>query len=206
MCQNHKLVNMGFTREAFPAGTHMCLIYNNEKERKKIVSEFLKGGISGGEQVAYFADDSKPEHIKEWLLEINVELPEKKDSFSVHSTADTYYPTGKFEMEGMLNNLKNFFLTSQKENFPGVRVTGEMSWALKGIPGSDKLMEYESRVNDVVAKYPVTAVCQYDANKFDGATILECLTVHPFMIVHGQIVRNPYYMKTEDYLNDKAKQ
>lgn len=77
-----------------------------------------------------------------------------------------------------------------------------MSWALKGVPGSDRLMEYEARVNDLLVKYPVTAICQYDARKFDGATILQCLKVHPHMIVHGQIIRNPYYMKTEDFLKE----
>jgi hypothetical protein len=62
-------------------------------------------------------------------------------------------------------------------------------------------MEYEALVNEVVITHPVTAVCQYDANKFSGSTILDVLKVHPMMIVHGQIVRNPYYIKPQDFLN-----
>jgi hypothetical protein len=54
-------------------------------------------------------------------------------------------------------------------------------------------MEYEANGKVFLNKYPVTVVCQYHADKFDGATLLECLKVHPFMIVYGQIVRNPYY-------------
>ena len=30
MCQEH--VSMGFTKQTFPAGTHMCLIYNDDAE------------------------------------------------------------------------------------------------------------------------------------------------------------------------------
>jgi hypothetical protein len=74
-----------------------------------------------------------------------------------------------------------------------------MGWALKNMPGSDRLMEYESLVNRVVVTHPVTAVCQYDANRFDGATILKCLEVHPYMIVHGLVVHNPYYITPEEY-------
>jgi len=206
MCQNQENVDMGFTDEQFPAGTHMCLIYNNEEERQKIISKYLEGGLFTGEKVAYFAEEMSPDQIREWLAEMGIEIPdsEKTDSFRVTSTAETYYPTGIFEPEEMLNNLKNFYETAKEENYPASRVTGEMSWALKGIPGSDRLMVYESKLTDVLAKYPVTAICQYDANKFDGATILECLEVHPYMIVHGQIVRNPYYMKTDDFLKEKV--
>ncbi len=206
MCQNQKSVNMGFTDEQFSEGTHMCLIYNNENERQEIISKFLEGGLSSGEKVAYFSDELSPDQIRIWLADLGVDLPdsEKTNSFSVSSTAETYFPGGKFEIDDMLHTLKDFYVTAKEENYPAVRVTGEMSWALKDVPGADRVMEYEAKVNDVVAKFPVTAICQYDANKFDGATILECLKVHPFMIVHRQIVRNPYYMKTDDFLNERG--
>jgi hypothetical protein len=97
MQNNYKEVSMGFTRDLYPAGTHMCLIYSDDPER---------------------------------------------------------------------------------------------------------LMEYEAMVNDVLVTHPITAICQYDANCFDGATILDVLRVHPMMIVQGQIVRNYYYMKPEDFIKD----
>lgn len=68
-------------------------------------------------------------------------------------------------------------------------------------PVKIRLMEYEPKVNNVLKEYPVTAICQCDAGKFDGATILECLKVHPYMIVNCQIVKKTYYLKPEDYLS-----
>ena len=203
MCQNHKLVNMGFTNEKFPEGTHMCLIYNKEEERQKIISKYIKGGLSSGQMVAYFAEDISKKETNKWLSEMGIHLSDAKSTkgFSLQSTFETYFPRGKFDVDSMLENLKNFYLTSKEESYPAVRVTGEMTWALNEVPGSEDLMEYESKVNEVLKKYPVTAVCQYDANKFDGATILECLKVHPYMIVHGQIIQNPYYLNPEEYLN-----
>ena len=208
MCKDQLSVNMGFTDKQFPAGTHMCLIYSNEEERKKIISKFLEGGNSSGEKVAYFADEMSPEQVKTWLNEMGVEIPpeDKKDSFSVTSTADTYYPDGTFKPESMLDNLKIFYKGAKDEGYLASRVSGEMSWTIKGIPGSDRLMEYESKVNDLLAEYPVTAICQYDVNKFDGSTIFLCLKVHPHMIVHGQIVKNPYYMKSEDFLKEQTQE
>lgn len=110
MCKNQSTVNMGFVDEKFPAGTHMCLIYSNEEERKKIISKYLDGGISAGEKVAYFADEMSPKEIKKWLSEMGIKIPtgDKKDSFRVTSTADTYHPDGTFNPNEMLNNYKFF--------------------------------------------------------------------------------------------------
>ena len=46
MCTNQTMIDVGFSEERFPAGTHMCLIYSDEKERRRIVSKFLNGGFS----------------------------------------------------------------------------------------------------------------------------------------------------------------
>jgi hypothetical protein len=49
---------------------------------------------------------------------------------------------------------------------------------------------------------PITAVCQYDANLFDGATIMEVLKVHPQMIVNGTVIHNPFYIPPEEFLKE----
>ena len=74
-----------------------------------------------------------------------------------------------------------------------------MSWALRGIPGSEGLIEYEALINTISQTQPVTPICQYDARRFDGATLLNVLRVHPLMIVQGRIVHNPYYITPEEF-------
>ena len=193
------LTSMGFTRESFPAGTHMCLIYSQEDERRAVIGKFLESGIIAREKVAYFADFMKPEEVRHWLLNMDIELPED-GRFSLLDAESTYCHDGKFVPDDMLNTLRTFYDQAKQADYPNARVSGEMSWALKGIPGSDRLMEYEALVNDVLVTHPVTAICQYDANRFSGATILDVLKVHPMMVVRGQIVYNPYYMKPQDFL------
>jgi hypothetical protein len=196
---------MGFSSERFPAGTHMCLIYSDEQERRDIVSKYLKGGLSADEKVAYFVDEASPEKLLTWLAEMGIVVPEDGiEGFSIDSTADTYYPDGKFDPDAMLDNLKAVHHAAVADGYSATRVTGEMTWALKGVPGSERLIEYESRVNSILVDHPVTAMCQYDANKFDGGTIYDCLKVHPYMIAHGQIARNPFYMTPEEFLKSQG--
>jgi len=92
---------------------------------------------------------------------------------------------------------------AKKAGFTGSRACGEMSWALKDIPGSDRLLEYEVLLNTITSSFPHNGMCQYDARLFDGATIFKVLQVHPYIIAQGQIVRNPYYIKPEDFLAEK---
>jgi len=196
-----KSVAMGFTQQTFPPGTHMCLLYSEETERRRIIGKFLESGIIAGEKTSYFADIMKPEEVRAWLLGMGVALPEA-DGFSILAAEKTYCPGGKFVPEEMLNTLRAFYERAKKDDYPNARVSGEMSWALKGIPGSERLMEYEALINEVMYTHPVTPICQYDVNKFSGATILDVLKVHPMMIIHGQIVQNPYYMQPRDFLKD----
>jgi hypothetical protein len=204
MCTLHSEVELGFTDRKHPAGTHMCLIFQDETERRKIISKFLEKGLLEQEKVAYFADVMTKEEVVEWLRGCDINITEElaASNLVVLDSVSAYCPEGKFVPEEMLGRLKSFYNESVAKGYRQGRVSGEMSWALKGIPGSDRLMEYEAWVNEVFKTHPVTAICQYDANKFSGTLIMDVLKVHPMMIVKGQIVHNPYYMTLELFLKE----
>jgi hypothetical protein len=71
-----------------------------------------------------------------------------------------------------------------------------MSWVLRGAPGSERWLEYEELLNEAVGPFPRLGMCQYDARRFSGAAIFKVLQAHPYVIAHGQIVRNPSYVPT----------
>jgi len=202
MSATDRLVSLGFTAEPFPAGTHMCYIYNDDQERDALIPRFLDSGLRGHEKVGYFVDAVSPAAMRTHLLELDVDLPPEMDEreFSISRALDTYCPDGRFVPERMLQTLRSMHRSSIDEGYAGARATGEMTWALRGIPGSERLIEYEALINTVVREYPTTAICQYDARRFDGATLFDVLNVHPMMVIRGQVVRNPYYVEPERFL------
>ena len=102
----------------------------------------------------------------------------------------------------MLENMKKAYEDALKNGYRGARGTGEMLWGTRKIKGVEKLMEYESRINIMTRTHPFTAVCWYDARECDVATIRECLKVHPYLIVKGNVVMNPYFIPPEEYLKN----
>ncbi|MBF0283816.1 MAG: MEDS domain-containing protein [Magnetococcales bacterium] len=195
-------VDLGFTAERFPPGQHMCLIYNDEEERRRVIGRFLQSGLEGEEFVAYFAQDAAPEEIRHQLQKLGVECAryEARNQLQLLSTHDAYFPEGAFTPEGMLERLRHFYHDNRARGWRHVRASGEMHWALSGVPGADRLFEYECRLNDLVRDHPLTPICQYDARRFSGAAIFAALQVHPLMIVQGQVVRNPYYVDVTAWL------
>ncbi len=189
-------VFLGFDPGKYPEGIHMCFIFSDDEERKHVLAKFMESGFGEDDQVAYFVDTMSPAELREHFSAMGVHLPDD-DSCLLLSAEETYCPDGAFAVERMLSTLENAYLRCCESGHSGLRVTGEMNWALRGMPGSERLIEYESRVNDVLKKFPVTAICQYDARLFDGATLYRLLTVHPMMIVNGRVVRNPYYIHPE---------
>jgi hypothetical protein len=201
----NKEFTIGFANEDFPESCHVCLIYENEEQRQKIVSEYIATGLKKGEPVRYFIDKTTPETIHSWLMELGIELAEaeKNGTFGISKAENAYCPDGHFEPQKMINGTIQRYGVAKKAGYTGSRACGEMSWALKDIPGSDRLLEYEVLLNTVNDPFPHTGMCQYDARLFDGATLFKVLQVHPFMIAQGQIVRNPFYVRPEEFNANK---
>ena len=192
----HRKVRMGFTSEMFPAGTHMCYIFNDETERRKLIAKFLQAGLLNNEKVSYFVDNISSEEVIASLTELGLDTQvlERSKQLSIMEAKKAYCSENIFVPEQMLGTLAELYDKGLAEGYSGTRVSGEMTWALSGCPGSERLIEYESSINNLVVTHPITAICQYDANRFDGATLFEVLRVHPMMVVRGQVVRNPYYI------------
>jgi DNA-binding CsgD family transcriptional regulator len=97
----------------------------------------------------------------------------------------------------MIDRLQQLYEDSRALGSAGCRVAGEMTWAVRSIPGSDHLVEYEESINSLVETNPLAVLCQYDTEQFDGATLYDVLSVHPLMVVRGQIMRNSAYVASE---------
>ena len=204
MNNQHKTLDMGFTTDHFPNGVHICLIFDRDEERQQIVSEYMAAGLRQGEQVRYLTDATPPENVHSWLLEIGVDVPAAMDkgAFSIARAEDAYCPSGSFNPPEYIKAMPSRFNRSKEAGYRGMRSCGEMTWAMKGIPGADRLMEYEVLLNTVQADFLFSGMCQYDARRFDGATLFNILKVHPWMVVRGKIVQNPYYISPQEFLKE----
>lgn len=203
MDNKKKKINLGFTSQQFEQGVHICQIYSDDEERHGALVNYIISGLNAGESTACFTENETEITLKDYFEKNGYSYHEviNDGEFTLSKTAEVYFENGTFEPERMLKLIKEFYEKSASQNRTGARVIGEMIPEIEHIPGGSRLLEYESKISILLRKYPVTAVCQYDARKFDGATIMDILKVHPYMIVRGSVIHNPFFIQPEEYLS-----
>jgi len=197
-----RTISLGFSDEELPDGQHVCYLYNDDRERMRVMSRYLAGGLAAGDRLLYFVDSMTPDEMLDCLETLGVDARAKPDQLTVVPAVDAYCPRGAFSPDEMLAAVGGLYQWAVAEGrYPGLRGSGEMSWCLvEGRADERALMAYEARLNQFIGQHPVTACCQYDTRRFDGATIMDVLAVHPLAIVRGQLVRNPYYVAPDVFL------
>lgn len=200
--RNRETTAIGFTDGYVPVGTHLCLVFSDDEERKEVLLKFLLSGLSTNEKTACFSGNITEEDVIAYLKENGISYDERKsdDMITLADTGSAYFKNDRFDPDQMLKTLKEFYQISLEKGCPACRVIGEMDPRIMDIEGGDRLLEYESRVTQLVRDYPVTSVCQYDAREYDGGTIMDVLKVHPKMLVNGTVVNNPFFIEPEVYL------
>jgi PAS domain S-box-containing protein len=185
---------------------HLCLIYESHEEWRDAVISFIKIGLKKGEKCVYIVDAHTAEQVRQYLHEEGVDVTEKEASGQLvilHET-EAYTRKGSFDPDRMIQLLITETKKALKEGYPALRVTGEMTWVLKGLPGYDKILEYEAKMNrDLFPKYPCLAICQYERWKFDPEIIKGVVMTHPLLIRGYHVYRNFYYIPPEEFLNKK---
>ncbi len=183
------------TIEEVSLGDHVCSIYKNKEEQFNPLKVFIKKGLDNHEKCFYIVDENSKEEVISELEKRGIETKKYIDSgqLVLLTKRDTYLKEGSFEPDRMINLLKETERKALKEGYSGIRVTGEMTWVLEGVSGSEKLIEYEAKLNHFFPGSKATAICQYNENKFKKELLIEVIHTHPFLIIYGNLYGNRYY-------------
>jgi hypothetical protein len=102
----------------------------------------------------------------------------------------------------MLSLIQEVLSDGKREGFPLTRFIAHMEWSLENRPGVKDLVEYESRLNQILPQFQDPVVCVYDLSQFSASTVIEILRTHPMVIIGGILQVNPFYVQPDDYLRE----
>jgi diguanylate cyclase (GGDEF)-like protein len=199
MAAGRRHISLGFTDEPYPEGTHICYLYGSDEERRQVLPLFIRQGLAERESVDYVADVPARKDLPRALAKLDIPVDDSRFPGHLEALPVTqgYFPDGYFAPDSMLARLRHMYEQRKQAGYAGSRMAGEMTWALRGVPGADRVIECEGRINQLLEEIPLTVMCQYDTRKFDGAMLFDVLSVHPVMIVRGHVLRNPFYVPPE---------
>lgn len=154
-------------------GSHLCAFYDTDSGRLKLALPLLLGGLQAGNR-CFMVATSKVQAII---------VNELRD---VRTSIDRDIQEGRLVIiDGVSDSSKLYaffeqaFLNANKQGIQGLRVLGDMSWALQKGMDIDELIDFETRYNQGLGhRFPVVSLCQYDARLFSGTAILSALKCH----------------------------
>jgi PAS domain S-box-containing protein len=183
-------------------GDHLCCLYETEEEHRALLTPFLRQGLERGEKVLYIVDAHTAEAMLGYLQDDGIEVEPylEKGQLNILTADEAYMREGVFNPDGMISLLQAETEHALAEGYSALRVTGEMTWALRRLPGSERLIEYEAKLNDFFPASRCLAICQYDRRRFDPALLLDVLATHPIVVVGTEVYDNFYYIPPREFL------
>ncbi|MFF3645295.1 MEDS domain-containing protein [Streptomyces sp. NPDC002564] len=165
-------------------GHHLCLPFDDEDERQRLVGAYLSAGLDRGERLSYFSDLRPVPDVLAWLEKAGVPATAAAESgqLTVATAEDAYLTAGRFDPDAAVAKLHRTVRSALAAGFAGLRVSGEMSWALRDAQGAGLLEEYETKVNRVFAGRRASAICQYDTRRFGAARVASLDRRHPGIV------------------------
>jgi DcmR-like sensory protein len=186
-----------------PEATHICAFFDSSQQEYDCLVPYFTEGLAQGEQVVTIRDAGKlEEHCRDLQERIPHDLgdAERTKQFRALASEETYLKEGFFGAERMGLMLEEVLREAEASPFKRVRTCGDMTWALRDMPGTDELMEYESRVNTFTRDHDCTLMCVYDVNKFSGRAVMDVLATHPMVVMGDRVYENQYYEPPESLL------
>jgi hypothetical protein len=127
-----------FANSTLGSYRHICAFFNSPDEEYQVLLPFIREGFERGEKAFHIVDPKlRAEHLKR-LKSVGIEIVEAEKN-------------GQFELLALIEEVLN---GGHRQGFALTRLVAHMEWALEDRPGVNDLVEYETRLNYILPRYP----------------------------------------------------
>jgi two-component system cell cycle sensor histidine kinase/response regulator CckA len=204
--QKEALIGVVRSLDDIRPGSQLCEIYSAEQEHRKVIAPYLAAGLNQNQKVIYIADAHETQTILGYLTRIGLASEPflASGQLLILTHRETYTREGRFDPDRLIGMLKAETKKAVADGYTALRVTAEMTLALKGFPGAERLIEYEVKLNDFLPGSKALVLCQYDRRRFEPAVLLSILKTSPISVIGAELFDNPYYVSPAERLDPDA--
>jgi hypothetical protein len=134
----------------------VCAFFHSPDEEYRVLLPFMTEGIELNQRAFHIVDPSmREDHIRR--LEaggIDVAAAVRRGQLEVRVWQDAYLRGGHFDQDAMLALIEAVLNEGPSRGYSLTRLVAHMEWALEDRPGVDDLVEYETRLNYLLPRYP----------------------------------------------------
>ncbi|NAS21058.1 STAS domain-containing protein [Herbidospora sp. NEAU-GS84] len=152
-------------------GDHRSVAYSDEAELEPVLAPFIAEGLAGADKVLYLTDVTHPAVVTGLLRGWGVDT-----AGAVASGRLDIRRLEAFDPGAMVADVAAEAEQARSEGYRALRVTGEMSWAVR--VGTDRLAEFEAGIQRVYDTGAALGVCQFDKRLFAPGLLADLLRHH----------------------------
>ncbi|MGC7845449.1 MEDS domain-containing protein [Desulforudis sp. 1088] len=110
-------------------------------------------------------------------------------------TREEFFPGGRrFEPDTIVTILGEQESRVLKQGYDSLQVAVEMTWMLSSGVTLERIMDYEKKLNAYCRNSRSAVACAYDLLRFPSVMLVNAVTVHPLVLLHGALCSNIYYI------------
>jgi hypothetical protein len=182
---------------------HVCAFFHSREEQNKVLMPFFKEGFDRGEKLFHIVDQRLHDDHRCACRDggIDVEVAEERGQIEIRHWEDAYLKDGYFDGARMIGILGEV-IEQNREKYGRTRLMRNMEWALVSAPGVTDIIEYETKLNQMLPKYSDPVICVFDLNKHSGSVVMDILRTHPMVIIGGVLQENPLFVPPDQFLEE----
>lgn len=187
-------------RVQYHQGDHVCALYSSRDEQLAAAIEYIRGGLARGERCLYVVCEHSPDEFRDGLRAagIDVDAEEARGALLLLTKREGHLNGGRFDPDKMITMLHAAVKDALDAGFAGLCAAGDMSWLLDEAEGSERIAEYEARLNAFYPSSRALGLCLYNRTKLPPSTLDHGLATHPHVRIDGDVLlENPFYEDPE---------
>ena len=188
-----------FTRsQAINVGAHVCAMHESPDAVLGVLATTFAAGLERGERCVLVAPESSAAEVRRLLPQQGVNVGSVEGEALLFLTdRDPLLADGgtRFDPDHLLGAIKGLFTATIEADYNGLRLSADVPWLTRDVPGGERAMEFESKADDLVnvPGVPLLAICQYRLGELDPEDSLAILQSHPLTLVGGRVHQNETY-------------
>lgn len=166
-------------------GDHAWLAFANAEEHEQVIGTFVFDGLSTAEKVVYVTDVGAPAPPSP-LVRCGVDLDGFTDSGQLRIVTperSCLSRRGHFDPGRLMTTLDREIAVAFDQGFRAVRITADMTWALREPGGSDRVLGCEHEFEQAFSASTMTmAICQVDRRSCSPEELTALRNTHEVLV------------------------
>jgi len=188
-----------------PWGTHFCQFYETSQDLIETLVPYFRSGLESGEFCMWIT--SYPLQAEQAACALREVVPDLDDrvrrgQLEILDYSQWYTPSGRFSADEVLQGWVGKLDRALKSGYEGLRLSGNTFWLEEA--NWDDFARYEEKVNNIIGRYRMLAICTYSLLKCSAMDILDVAANHQFALVNRsgewKIIESSAHRKMEQAL------